>query len=89
MWSGSFLGSFTWIWCCKCTLVKTGKLKPNKIADPCPISWFIQGIGCAALWHASWITVPSICNARNAVATSNGKGQSPLYHCQIEIKARI
>tara|TARA_B100000212_G_scaffold274983_1_gene214504 strand:- start:219 stop:380 length:162 start_codon:yes stop_codon:yes gene_type:complete len=35
------------------------------------------------------MTVPSICNARNAVPTSKGKGQSPLYHCQTLINAKI
>ena len=88
IWSGSFFGSFTCIWCCKCTLVKTGKLKPSNIAEPWPINWFTQGIGWAALWQASCITVPSICSARKAVATSSGNGQSPLCHSHILKKAR-
>ena len=68
--------------------MKTGKLNPKRIADPCPIAWFIQGTGWAALWQASWITVPSICKAKKAVATSKGKGQTPLYHCHMLRKAR-
>ena len=69
--------------------MNTGKLKPSNIAEPWPISWFIHGIGCAALWQASWITVPSMWRERKAVATNKGSGQSPLYHCHILIKARI
>ena len=68
--------------------MKTGKLNPKRIADPWPIAWLIQGIGWAALWHASWMTVPSICKAKKAVATNKGRGQTPLYHCQILRKAR-
>ena len=77
------------MWCCKWTLVKTGKLKPNKMAEPWPINWFTHGIGWAALWQASCMTVPSICNDRKAVATKRGKGHSPLCHCQILKKANI
>ena len=58
------------------------------MAEPWPIAWFIQGTGWAALWQASCITVPSICRAKKAVATSKGKGQTPLYHCHMLRKAR-
>ena len=34
------------------------------------------------------MTVPSMCKAKKAVATSKGRGQTPLYHCQILRKAR-
>ena len=34
------------------------------------------------------MTVPSICKAKKAVATSKGRGQTPLYHCHMLRKAR-
>jgi len=63
---GIALRSLTWAWCCRCTRVKTEKLKAQQVAAPCPIQRNSRSRLGGALWQASWMTVPSRCRAQEA-----------------------